>query len=75
MSKFKIIGDTHVTQIERKHLAAFLDSGMTSAKVNTKTYVIESGDQKELTISIHTPYRNDFGAKRYNKQIIKIERL
>jgi hypothetical protein len=74
----KITKAIHVTATEKRHLKAFLASGMTQSKVNTKTYQIINGkplmDGKwEHEIRIITPQRNDIGEKTFDKQTITIE--
>lgn len=72
----KIIKCLHVTQTEKKHLKAFLNSGLTDAKINTKFYSILSGmpqgDKFLYKIRISTPYRDDFGNKKYDTQTIEV---
>jgi hypothetical protein len=72
----KITKCNHVTATERQHLKAFLQSGMTSARVNTKTYTILSGTPQgkgmRYEIRITTPQRNDYGDKVYNNQTITL---
>ena len=73
----KITKCTHVTTTEKKHLKIFLESGMTDAKINTKFYSVISGmlqgDKFLYKIRISTPYRNDYGEKKYYSQIIEVE--
>lgn len=75
--EFKITKAIHVTATERKHLSAFLDSGMTRAKVNRKTYEILRGTQikngYEYDIRIYTPYIRDNGEKDFEKQTITLQ--
>lgn len=72
----KITKCIHVTQTERKHLKAFLASGKTDAKINTKFYSIISGmpdrDKWLYKIRISTPYRDDIGRKKYRTQTIEV---
>lgn len=72
----KITKCIHVTATERKHLKAFLKSGLTDAKINRKQYSIISGvpqgENYLYKIRISTPYRNDYGEKKYNTQTIEI---
>lgn len=72
----KIVKSIHVTATEKKHLKAFLKSGMTDAKVNTKHYSIISempqGDKYLYKIRITTPKRNDYGKRIYDTQTIEV---
>jgi len=72
----KIIKCLHVTQTERKHLAAFLESGRTQAKVNTKYYTILSGTpigkEYEYEIRISTPTKRDNGEEVMDNQTIVV---
>jgi hypothetical protein len=72
----KITKCLHVTATERKHLKAFLNSGMNDAKINTKQYSIISsmpqGESYLYKIKITTPYRNDCGQKKFNSQVIEV---
>lgn len=72
----KITKCNHVTQTEKKHLEMFLKSGLTDAKINTKFYSIISGmpegDKFLYKIRISTPYKNDFGQKKYDVQTIEL---
>lgn len=72
----KVTKCTHVTATERKHLKAFLDSGLTSAKVNRKYYSIISGmiqgDKFLYKIKITTPVKNDYGKTVYNIQTVEV---
>lgn len=72
----KIVKSNHVTATEKKHLKAFLKSGMTDAKVNTKQYSIISGipqgDKYLYKIRITTPKRNDYRERIYDTQIIEV---
>ena len=72
----KITKCVHVTATERKHLTAFLNSGMTQAKVNRKHYVIlqgtPQGDKYLYKIRIATPVKNDYGDTVYNTQTIEV---
>lgn len=71
----KIVKSNHVTATEKKHLKAFLKSGMVDAKVNTKQYSIISripqGDKYLYKIRITTPKRNDYGDRIYDTQTIE----
>lgn len=72
----KITKCNHVTATEKKHLKAFLKSGMTDAKVNTKQYSIISGipqgDKYLYKIRITTQKRNDYGERIYDIQTIEV---
>lgn len=72
----KITKCTHVTSTEKKHLKAFLDSGQTDAKINTKFYSIISGmlqkDKFLYKIRITTPIRDDYGNKKFDQQTIEV---
>lgn len=72
----KIIKCIHVTATEKKHLKAFLNSGQTDAKINTKFYSIISGmpygDGFLYKIRITTPAKDDLGNKKFNHQTIEI---
>lgn len=72
----KIVKSNHVTATEKKHLKAFLKSGMVDAKVNTKQYSIISripqGDKYLYKIRIITPKRNDYGDRIYDTQTIEV---
>lgn len=73
----KITKCTHVTATERKHLKAFLESGLTDAKINRKYYSILSGmpqGEKYLyKIRISTPYKSEStGEKKFNSQTIEL---
>jgi len=72
----KITKCTHVTATERKHLKAFLKSGMTDAKINRKQYSIISGmpqgNKYLYKIRITTPRRNDYGKNIYDQQTIEL---
>lgn len=72
----KIVKCNHVTATERKHLKAFLDSGLTDAKINRKQYSIISGmphgDKYLYKIRITTPGYNDWGERKYNQQTIEL---
>lgn len=72
----QITKSTHVTATEKRHLKAFLQSGRTEAKVNTKTYTILSGsprgDKYHYQIRITTPTRNDYGERIFNHQTIEL---
>jgi hypothetical protein len=75
---FKIIKCTHVTATEKRHIKAFLESGRTSAKINTKYYTILRGQPiksgYEYDISILTPYTSEStGQKQYDKQKITLQ--
>jgi len=73
----KILKATHVTATEKRHLKAFLDSGYTQAKVNTKTYTILNGTplggKWKYEIRITTPERNDWGQRVFRNQTVTIE--
>ena len=72
----KIIKCNHVTATEKRHLKAFLESGQTDAKINTKHYSVISGmlqgDKFLYKIRISTPYKNDYGEKKYQTQTIEV---
>lgn len=72
----RIIKSNHVTATEKKHLKAFLDSGLTQAKVNTKFYEVLSGslrgDDWYYKVRISSPYTDDFGRRKYDKQTIEL---
>jgi hypothetical protein len=72
----KVTKCSHVTATEKKHLKAFLNSGMTDAKINTKQYSVLSGmmqgDKFLYKIRITTPRKNDYGQKVYDSQIIEV---
>ena len=74
--KIEIIKCNHVTQTEKRHLKAFLESGQTQAKVNTKYYCILSGRMQGkkwiYKISINTPTKTDYGKKIFDTQIIEL---
>jgi hypothetical protein len=74
--QIEIIKCNHVTATEKRHLKAFLESGQTQAKVNTKYYCILSGRMQGnkwiYRISINTPIKNDFGKKIFDTQNIEI---
>ena len=76
LKKMKITKCNHVTQTEKKHLKAFLKSGLIEVKINTKFYsIISSKKEKEKTlykIKISTPYKDDFKNKKYDIQNIEI---
>ena len=76
IKKMKITKSTHVTQTEKKHLKAFLKSGLIDAKINTKFYsVISTKKEKEKTlykIRISSPYKNDLGIKKYSIQNLEL---
>lgn len=76
--KINIIQCNHVTQTEKRHLHAFLESGRTSAKVNTKIYTIIQGtlikNGYEYKISIHTPYISErMNQREFEKQTITLQ--
>lgn len=78
--KIKILKSINVTQTEKKHLKAFLQSGKTSAQVNTKIYTIIKGSPLkngyEYKITIHTPYaRESTKEKAFDKQTIILQYL
>jgi hypothetical protein len=73
--KLKIIKPAYVTATVKRHLHAFLESGKTSAKVNTKHYSILKGtplkNGYEYVIVINTPYtRESTGQREFEKQTI-----
>lgn len=72
----KIIKSIHVTATEKKHLKAFLESGRTDAKINTKFYSVisgmEQGDKFLYKIRISTPTKDDFGNKKFDTQLIEV---
>lgn len=72
----KITKCNHVTATEKKHLKAFLKSGMTDAKVNTKQYSIISGIPQRgkylYKVRITTQKRNDYGKRIYDTQTIEV---
>lgn len=74
--QIEIIKCNHVTATEKRHLKAFLESGQTQAKVNTKYYCILSGRMQGnkwiYKISINTPTKTDYGKKIFNTQNIEI---
>ena len=76
----KITKCVHVTATERKHLKAFLDSGLTRANVNRKTYEILQGTPiksgYEYVIRIYTPYiRESNGQRDFERQTITVEKI
>lgn len=72
----KITKCNHVTATEKKHLKAFLESGLTDAKINTKFYSVISGmlqgDKFLYKIRISTPKRNDYGKRIFDTQTIEV---
>ena len=64
----------HVTQTERKHINAFLDSGLTSAKVNTKYYKILNSDLNTIEIEIMTKIEKDYAGQKdsYSTQKVTV---
>lgn len=72
----EIIKAIHVTATERKHLKAFLQSGMTQAKINRKQYDILKGVAEKggyiYDVRITTPYRNDYGEQRLQTQTVTV---
>lgn len=72
----KITKCIHVTQTEKRHLKAFLESGRTDAKINTKFYSIISGkpegDSFLYKIRISTPKKNDLGKRVFDTQTIEV---
>lgn len=62
-----------LTATEKKHLKAFLESGMTQAKINRKYYTITYGNGTTFDIRIETPFKNDFGKLVMDKQMITVE--
>jgi len=73
----KILKCTHVTATEKRHLKSFLKSGLTDAKINTKFYSVISGmidgDNMIYKIRISTPYRDDYGNKKFDSQLIELK--
>ena len=67
-----IVAERHVTQTERKHIKAFHDSGLTSAKVNTKYYTIVKGDLKTLEIEIRTKRTKDYKGQQDSFSVQKV---
>ena len=77
--RIKVTRCNHVTATEKKHLRAFLESGLTQAKVNTKRYTILSGRPLkkgyEYNVRIETPYTSEMtGKKELTKQDIILEK-
>ena len=75
----KVTRCNHVTATEKKHLKAFLESGLTQAKVNTKRYTILSGSPLkkgyEYNVGIETPHTSEMtGKKELTKQDIILEK-
>ena len=75
-----ILKCTHVTQTEKKHLKAFLESGRTSAQINTKIYTILKGSPLKngykYEIAINTPYTQESTKeKAFDKQTIILQYL
>lgn len=74
----QILKCTHVTETEKKHLKKFLNSGLTDAKINTKFYSIISGmlykNEMIYKIRISTPYKDDYGNKKYDNQLIEVKK-
>jgi hypothetical protein len=72
----KITKCLHVTQTEKNHLKAFLKSGLSDAKINTKFYsVISSMKQGAKTlykIKISSPVKDDLNRKKYDSQTIEL---
>ena len=72
----KIIKAIHVTATEKKHLKAFLESGRTDAKINTKFYSVISGmaqgDKFLYKIRISTPTKDDYGNRKFDTQLIEV---
>jgi hypothetical protein len=73
--KLKIIKPVYVTTTVKRHLHAFLESGKTSAKVNTKHYSILKGtplkNGYEYIIAVNTPYTSEStGQREFEKQTI-----
>jgi hypothetical protein len=69
----KVTKCIHVTATERKHLKAFLASGMTDAKINTSIISgMPDGDNWLYKIRISTPYWDDIGRKKYETQTIEV---
>jgi len=69
-----IQSERHVTQTERKHIKAFLDSGLTSAKVNTKYYQILNSDSNTIQIEIMTKREKDYSGQKdsYSTQKVTV---
>ena len=71
--KLKIIKPVYVTATEKRHLHAFLKSGKTSAKVNTKHYSILKGtplkNGYEYIVAVNTPYTSE-STGEFEKQTI-----
>lgn len=74
--KFEVVKALHVTQTEKKHISAFLDSGMTQAKVNSKFYTVISGmrdgNSWVYQVKISTPVKNDYGQKVFDTKTITL---
>lgn len=68
----KIVKALHITAAERKHLKVFIESGMTSAKVNTKHYTKLQQEGNLYTIRISTPKKNDYGKRYMDNQTVEI---
>ena len=72
----KITKAIHVTATEKKHLKAFLESGHTQAKINTKYYCIISGRAEGnkflYKIEISTPTKDDYGNRKFDTQLIEV---
>ena len=77
LNTMRITKSNHVTATERKHLRAFLSSGKTRAKVNTKYYEILSGTPiegaYEYEIRIATKRKDDWGTAYFDKQTITVQ--
>jgi hypothetical protein len=76
----KITKCNHVTATEKKHLKAFLKSGLTDAKINTKFYSVISGmidgDKFLYKIRISTPYISEStGKKEFETQTIELQEI
>jgi len=77
--RIKVTRCNHVTATEKKHLRAFLESGLTQSRVNTKRYTILSGRPLkkgyEYNVRIETPYTSAMtGRKELTKQDIILEK-
>jgi len=75
--KITIIECIHVTQNERIHLQYFLESGIISAKINTKQYEILDCQQLQTgcryKIRVTTKKRNDYNKLIFDHQTILLE--
>lgn len=68
----KIQSKQYITAMERKHLKAFIQSGLESAKINTKNYFILDSQLNSYKIKIVSPYSNDYGKKSTSWRIVYI---